>query len=281
MKITLVILVTVLLGCVQGQIFTSYDQLYRTYFAFAPVPLNTTAAKAAGWSPISNTCNNNFGIAYTSVSGGPTETSPAFLYFTSAGQIAGFGARVFTSSWAGYIPSNLIPSFFVPVTGKSNAYDISLMFRSSEYMCSGQKSNYILGDRVSVNNKYEIPQTSDDATSKGWMPGACISEMGTHYSFDLSSGNGKMTWNSSNLLPVMPMYGVHDKNIKAILIASTTWQYTYPIGEYEGPIDNLIMCGNWCSGSGCTFSGTDIWSIFHWFFTDYEEVNCDGATCYN
>jgi len=263
--------------CVNSQIFTSYDQLYRTYFAFAPVPLNTTSAKNSGWSSFTN-CNPNFGIAYSSVPGGPTETSPGFLYFTSAGQIAGFGARVWTSFLAGYIPKGLIPDFFVPVPGKSNAYDISIIFRSSDYMCSGQKSNYVLGDRVYVNNKYVIPLTSDDATTAGWMAGACISEMGTHYSLDLT---GKMTWNASNLLPVMPMYGVHDKNIKAVLIASTTWQYTYPIGEYEGPIDNFIMCGNWCDNSGCTFPGVDLWSIFHWFFTDYTEVNCSGATCYN
>jgi len=272
----LLVLVGVLfvIGNVDSQPFTTYNQLYRTFLIFKTMPLNTTDAEAMGWTAFSGECDPNLGIGYSSGYSGPSETSQGFLYFTMAGQIAGFGARVFTDS----VPVNMIPKYWVPVNGISNAYDISLMFRDPSFMCSGKTSPYVLGDRISINNMFPLPQTSDDATAQGWVAGQCIGEMGIHYSLDITSP-GQMTWNSSTLLPVMPMYGVNDKQIKAILINSASYQYTEPIGEFEGPFTNGLFCLNWCSNSGCTFSGTSIWTTFHWLFTDYKSVSCSGAPC--
>jgi len=270
----LLVLATILIGNVDGQIFKTYDQLYRSFLIFKQMPLNTTTAEAMGWTAFSGVCDPNLGIAYSSGDSGPTETSQGFLYFTMAGQIAGFGARVFSDG----VSLNLIPKYWVPVDGINNTYDISLIFRDPSYMCSGEVSPYVLGDRISINNNIPLPQTSDDATSQGWVAGACITEMGIHYSLDISSP-GMMTWNSSTLLPVMPMYGVDDHQIKAILINSATFQYTEPIGEFEGPFNNAFFCLNWCSDTGCTFSGTDIWTTFHWLFTNYKDVSCAGAPC--
>jgi len=253
---------------------SDYDRMYRTFFMFSQMPLTMPAAINQGWYPFTK-CNNNLGIAFSSSSGGPTKTSPGFLYFTSAGQLAGFGIRVYSSS----VPQNIIPKYWVPVPGQTDQYDISLIFRSSEYMCTNKTNSYILGDQISVGNKYPIPQTSDEATSQGWVAGACIPEMGIHYSLDVTSP-GHMTWNASNLFPVMPMYGVKDKEIKAVSIVTPSWQDTIPFGEFEGPVNNAIFCYNWCPKSGCTFSGTHVWSTFHWLFTDYKEVSCTNAPCW-
>jgi len=254
--------------------FNTYNQLYRTYGAFESMPLNVSVAIAAGWAPISNQCNPLFGIAYASSSSGPGEWSEAFLYFTSAGQLSGFGARV----WDTDVPQYLIPNFWVPVQGKANVYDIAVIFRSSNITCSGQTSPYIMGDRILVNGMFNIPLTSVAAKSAGWVEGACIPWMGTHWAYDLSTKGSPMTWNASTLMPIMPMYGPEDTQIKAVLIASTTVQYTEPLGDFEGPIPNFIMCGNWCD-SNCHFTGTSWWSIMHWFFTDYVNVGCTGASC--
>jgi len=255
--------------------FNTYDRLYRTFFEFAKLPLNTTSAQSMGWSPFSNTCQPGLGQPWSPVSTGPSSTTPGFLYFTSAGQIAGLGARVFSQ----YVPQNLVPDFWRPVQGQSNQYDIGIIFRSNDLLCSGMKSAEVLGDRLFINGITPIPLDSKSATQQGWTEGACINEMGTHYSYDLAGSGGRMTWNSSTLLPVMPMYGVNDYQVKAILIATPSWQYTYPIGSYEGPFNNYLFCFNWCSDSGCTFSGTEVWSTFHWLFTDYKEVQCTGAKC--
>jgi len=272
MRVVLVLLV-IGVSVVMGQIST-YDRLYRTFLMFDVMPLNVSAARSGGWTSFTN-CDPKLGIAYSSVSGGPTEFSPGFLYFTSAGQISGFGARI----WSEYVPQNLVPRFWKPVAGVPGAYDLSISFRKASTMCSGSTNKEVLGDQVSINNDYLIPENSDIATAAGWVMGDCISQMGIHYSFDLNAQHGKMTWNSSSLLPIMPMYGVNDKQIKAVLIATPTYQYTFPLGEFEGPFTNGLFCFNWCPNTGCTFSGTSVWTTFHWLFTNYAEVSCTGAPC--
>eukprot|EP01121_Diplochlamys_sp_Union-15-3_P022494 TRINITY_DN95_c0_g1_i1.p1 TRINITY_DN95_c0_g1~~TRINITY_DN95_c0_g1_i1.p1 ORF type:complete len:305 (+),score=35.28 TRINITY_DN95_c0_g1_i1:67-915(+) len=257
-----------------AQIFTKYDQLYHTFLSFQTMPLNVSEAQSQGWKPMSTVCDPNFGIAYTSVSDGPTNYHPGFLYFTSGGQIAGFGARIWSSS----VPSNLIPNYWRPVPSDAKAYDISVMFRAPSILCSGQTSSYVLGDRVSVNNRYTVPQNSGEAKDQGWVMGNCISRMGIHYSLDLDSP-GNMTWKAESLFPIMPMYGVQDNQIKAVLIATPTFQDVYPFGQFEGPFTNFLFCLNWCSSSGCSWTGSDVWTTFHWLFTDYNEVTCTGAPC--
>jgi len=239
------------------------------------MPLNVSAAVVSGWARYSQSCDPNLGIAYSTESGGPTGFHPSILYFTSGGQIAGFGARAKNSN----IPQNLVPKLWMPVAGQSDLYEIALMFRDPSMLCSGRTDNHVLGTYISINNWFPIPEDRDTATAKGWTQGDCIGEMGIHYSYDLAFGNGTMSWNASNLLPIVPMYGVQDKQIKAILIAVTSWQDTYPFGQFEGPFNNFLFCYNWCPNTGCTFAGADVWSTFHWLFTNYKQVNCLGARC--
>eukprot|EP01089_Gocevia_fonbrunei_P011713 TRINITY_DN2552_c0_g1_i4.p1 TRINITY_DN2552_c0_g1~~TRINITY_DN2552_c0_g1_i4.p1 ORF type:complete len:290 (+),score=40.08 TRINITY_DN2552_c0_g1_i4:40-870(+) len=273
MKQTFSLLVVVLfVGTVYGQI-SAYDKLYRTFVAFDDMPLNSSAAVNLGWSRISKACDPQRGIAYSSESGGPTAGSPSVLYFTTGGQIAGFGARIKSD----HIPKNQIPKFWIPVEGTQNSYDLSLMFRDPSMLCSGKTDDHVLGTYISINNVFVLPEDSNAATKQGWIEGNCIGEMGIHYSYDLESP-GNMTWKTENLLPILPMYGVEDKLIKAILIATPTWQDTYPFGQFEGPFTSSLFCFNWCANTGCTFQ-SDIWSTFHWLFTDYTKVTCTGARC--
>eukprot|EP01088_Endostelium_zonatum_P009760 TRINITY_DN2306_c0_g1_i1.p1 TRINITY_DN2306_c0_g1~~TRINITY_DN2306_c0_g1_i1.p1 ORF type:complete len:280 (-),score=45.74 TRINITY_DN2306_c0_g1_i1:40-879(-) len=269
----------VVLACVSvcyGQ-FSTYNQLYRTFLSFKKQPLTLQDAQNQGWTAFNGQqCKSGFGIAYSSSSSGPTEFSSGFLYFTPAGQISGFGVRVYSS----YVPQNLIQAgYFIPVQGVNNAYDLSVIFRRNSDACSSSSSPLVLGDRLLVNGVYSIPLNSSSARAAGWVEGACIKEMGTHWSLDTTQ-NGSMSWNSSNLFPLMPMYGPQDGQIKAVLIPTPSWQYTFLTGgEYEGPFTNSLMCLNWCTNSDCTFSGTHVWTTMHWLFTDYTQVTCDGAKC--
>jgi len=273
------LLVLVALVCVSACYaqFNTYNQLYRTFLEFKKQPLTLKDAENQGWTPFNGrTCRNGLGIAYSPYSTGPTEFSPTFLYFTPAGQISGIGTRVYSR----YVPQNLVQDgYWVPVPGQDDTYDISLIFRRSYDTCSYSTSPYTLGDRLLVNGAMSIPLNSTDATAKGWVEGACIKEMGTHWSWDTTQ-NGSMSWNSSNLFPVMPMYGPEDGLIKAVLIPTPSLQYTFLSGgEYEGPFTNGLMCLNWCTTSQCTFSGTHVWTTLHWLFTDYTQVTCTGAKC--
>jgi len=263
------------LAILTEQQISNYNQLYRTFLIFDEMPLTVPAAQAAGWSQVTGTtCDNTLGgIPYTN--GGIYDDNSGFLYFTAGGQISGFGARLYSDS----VPQNLVPDFWVPVDGYSNTYDISLIFRNSSVLCSGDViKNEVLGSHISINNKIPIPENSLLATAVGWVEGNCISRMGIHYAYDLNAP-GKMSWNSSSLVPVMPMYGPIDRQLKAILINTPTWQDTEPVGEWEGPFTNGLFCYNWCSSSDCTFSPSSVWSTMHWLFTDYSIVNCTGAKC--
>jgi len=182
--------------------------------------------------------------------------------------------RVFSS----HVPIDLVPTWWMPVSGLTDVYDLIISFRDQSYMCSGKMSSLVLGDRLVINNYYRMPETGRAASGLNWNAGACIPEMGIHYSYDVST-NGPMSWNASTLLPVMPMFGVNDDQIKAVLIATPTFQTVEPFGEFEGPFINPLMCLNWCEDTGCTFAGTTFWTTMHWLFTDYHDVSCTGAKC--
>ncbi len=111
-----------------------------------------------------------------------------------------------------------------------------------------------------VNNRgqldFQIPLTANSATRKGFMKGACIGGMGTHYSFDLANRRGQMTWLANNLFPLMPMYDV-DGSITAMLLPSISRQQTfdlYNVNQQDAVvIPNNLMCANW-------------WYVEHFFF---------------
>jgi len=218
------------------------------------------------------------GIAYAQSddNSGPSSSAPITLYYTSAGQLSGYGVRVY-----GQPPASLVPNFWVPATDDDDAYDINVIFRNSSIICSGQfdDQNPVLGDQVSINNQFNIPLNSTDAKNAGWVMGNCIPEMGIHYAYDLNAP-GSQTWNVSSLVPTLPMYNPEDGYINAVLVSIPNAQLYEPLGEWEGPFLPSIFCGNWCRLSGCDFSGeANVFSTLHLMFRDPSLNDCDGAPC--
>jgi len=141
------------------------------------------------------------------------------------------------------------------------------------------EQNPVLGDQVSINNQFTIPLTSDEATKAGWVMGDCIPDMGIHYAYDLNEP-GSQTWNTSSLVPALPMYNPENGYINAVLVSIPDLQVYEPFGEWEGPFLPSMFCGNWCSQSGCDFSSqATVFSTLHLFFRDPHLNDCTGAPC--
>jgi hypothetical protein len=248
--------------------------LYRTFLIFSPQPLTVKDAQSQGWIQFSAGCDPKLGIAYSQGDqSGPTLSNSAILYFTSGGQIAGFGTRV----W-GQPPSSLVGNFWKPVNGQDGVYDISIAFRNSSMMCSGKRSTDVLGDQVSINQFFNIPLSMAGAAKAGWVEGDCIPEMGIHHAYDLNAP-GNQTWNISSLVPVLPMYNSETKAISAILFWMPDVQRVEPFGDWEGPFPPFIFCKNWCADSGCKFGGVNFFTTMHWMFTDPSKNTCSKARC--
>jgi len=196
--------------------------------------------------------------------------------YTNAGQIAGFGVRVFDA-----MPSNLIGQFWLPVSGQSNQFDIFVTFR--ENMCSTSWQSEPLGTVVRVNGQFDVPLNSSAAQDAGWYAGNCIGKMGTHWAYDLSVGNNQMTWDANTMMPIMPMYLSHDYGeIHAVLIAVPAIERIEPVGDFEGPFTRGLFCYNFCSADSTpcgNFQNVKAWTTMHWLFFDPTAATCDNAVC--
>lgn len=247
--------------------------LYRTFLVFADQPLNVSDALSAGWSSIDyDYCDPNFGIAFSA--GTPSAKNTPILYFTAGGQLAGFGERVF-----GQPPQALIDAGFWRYVS-DEVYDIIISTRDTSLMCSGDTDPYnpYLGDRLMINQQFEIPLTMSDAENAGWVMGNCITKMGIHHAYDLNAP-GSQTWNVSSLVPVLPMYNADTQAVSAVLFWMPDLQDIEPLGEWEGPFIPSLFCKNWCSDSGCNFDGVTVFTTNHWMFTDPDLNTCGNAPC--
>jgi hypothetical protein len=250
------------------------DRLLRTFLSMAAEPLTMKDAIQQGWKQL-RACDPKYGIPFGN-GGDPGRNDPQILYFTASGHFAGFGPRVWGVPSAG-----LAAAFYNPVSGTNNQFDLILSTRPTSAMCDpNYQSTEIFGTQLTLGQQLNIPLDSASATQAGWQQGRCISKMGTHYSFDLQS-KGTMTWISTNLAPVMPMYNPNTNKISAVLFNVPWGQLTFPIGEWEGPFPNSLMCLNWCDKltPGCTFPGVSFWSTMHWMLTDPSQNSCDKAVC--
>eukprot|EP01116_Phalansterium_solitarium_P004187 TRINITY_DN150_c0_g1_i1.p2 TRINITY_DN150_c0_g1~~TRINITY_DN150_c0_g1_i1.p2 ORF type:complete len:278 (+),score=86.93 TRINITY_DN150_c0_g1_i1:73-906(+) len=266
---------TVLLvaGIALGNAISIGDRLLNGYTEYSPMPTNVASAKKAGWSVYNKTCDPNLGIPWSAQPGGPVDSYPITLYFTSGGQIAGIGVTAY-----GDLPQNLIDLGFWQQVD-DGVFTISVTFRTSG-LCDGSHSPDVLGQNMTVNANsiaFPLPTTSDDATANSWIRGSCISTMGTHYFYDVSTP-GTMSYVAANLLPVVTMF--NDTTINAIFFASPIVQQgLLSRNGWDGlPLPDLAMCYNWCD-SKCTWSDTDFWSTMHIFMNDYTTVLCDGGNC--
>jgi len=247
------------------------DRLLRTFGVFKQQPLTVDDATSQGWAAFTD-CNQ-FGIGYAKGSG-PTRGDSAILYFTSGGQLSGFGSRMWGSP-----PESLVPDYWIPVEdADDNSYDLIIQTRDPSMVCSGATDSNLLGDRISVNGVLDIPLDMSDAQSAGWVEGNCIPKMGIHHAYDLNTP-GQNSWNASSLVPVLPMFNPATGAISAVLLASSQAQHFEPVGDWEGPFINMLMCKNWCANTGCTFPGVALWTTMHWLFEDPSLNQCTGAKC--
>jgi len=246
------------------------DQLLRTFPQFISPPIILEGALEAGWMPYQQTCNPILGFPYY------MWPDPISLLFTAAGQIAGFGVRIL-----GNVSTQLIEAgYLIPVQGKPSAYDIFVVTRSSEFLCSGSNAPETIGDRLLINGRFPIELTAAAATANGWMSGMCMPQMGIHYSTDINKP-GQNTWNAATLNPVIPLYSAQTGHIDGLLINTWNWQDSSmePYGVWEQGITTPQFCMNWCANSGCHFNGVQQWNTLHWYFTNPTQISCTGAPC--
>jgi len=249
------------------------DRLLRTFILFKQQPLTASDATSQGFVKFTSSCTR-FGYGYASSSSGPSKSNSAFLYFTSGGQLAGFGSRMWGSA-----PAALVSQGYWMDTGLGDgSYDIVVQTRDPSMICSGATDNNKLGDRLVINGHMTIPTTKPAAQSVGWVEGNCIPKMGIHHAYDLNQPSSQ-TWNASSLVPILPMYSPQSGHVTAVLIASPDAQRIEPFGDWEGPFINSLFCKNWCANTGCTFPGVTLWTTMHWLFEDPTTNTCNGAKC--
>eukprot|EP00620_Florenciella_sp_RCC1587_P017994 CAMPEP_0182569192 /NCGR_PEP_ID=MMETSP1324-20130603/9898_1 /TAXON_ID=236786 /ORGANISM="Florenciella sp., Strain RCC1587" /LENGTH=334 /DNA_ID=CAMNT_0024783433 /DNA_START=26 /DNA_END=1027 /DNA_ORIENTATION=+ len=248
------------------------DRLSRAYTKYVEQPITVDAAVAAGFAPLTGTCDPDLGIAYTA-GGTVDDDTPATLYYDTAGQLSGVGTDVYSSWSAGSPKQGLVDAkYFEKVD--DNRYHIAVAVR--EDPCNAETtSTYPVGDRLVVKGAdVVLPTTEASAIEQGWMKGSCFDGMGTHYFKDLSSTDSSMTWVAENLLPVVVMFD-NEGDFNAIFFASTVVQQGLfgPNNWEPVPLPNGQMCGNFCD-EDCTFSDTSIWSTMHFYFNDPEAMKC-------
>jgi hypothetical protein len=257
------------------------DRLLRTFLVFKQIPLTLSSARAAGFSNYdyygnrNTSCHDLTGIVVTNGGGAPGRTDQHMLVYNINGQLSGFGVR----AWG---LDSSYPFWWQAPTDRL-ARDLFLTFRSG--LCNTQaNSSLVLGDSLTVNSKFSIPLTRAAAIANGFVRGNCIGKMGSHFWYDIKTP-GTMTWDATNLLPVLPMYlddGPNAGHIQAVLIASPRFQWTEPVGMYEGPFTNGIFCKNSCKAdqAACSnFKNSGPWATMHWEFNDPAQATCVNAPC--
>jgi len=247
------------------------DRLVRTYLFYETLPITETDAINQGWISYS-ACDKNLGTPYTDsgYSTGPTKGYPVTLYYTGAGQLAGLGVEHFGAPVSG------LETFFQPT--ENGTYRITLSFRSGGDLCGTQKYGESIGNQIVVDQgslDLSIPLNETTAAAAKWTKGACLAEMGTHWSYDLKSAP-TMSWKSANLLPVVTMYNEQaGGGISSVFITTPNLQYTEPLGPWEGPLPSMFMCDNWCSDD-CSWD-VSFWNTFHFFLDDRSLNTCPTA----
>lgn len=262
-------------------------KMEQTYLGYKDLPIGAQALKTQGWTQHKGKCDPHFGFVWTEDASGPTKRMPLKLYTTAAGQPSGVGVIMFgygkkplpdeQQHWASEQP-------LVGPPPTSDVVHVDVAFRIGDIMCSGEVSGDDIGDVLIVNpagKAKKLPLTEDEASGDGWHPGSCFNGMGWHYFFDTKVGGGKLSWQASNLFPVVVMY--HEGKINSIFFASMNNQVSIPFiasNEWEHiALTDSQMCANTCD-KDCTFAGTAAWSTMHIFFNDHSQVTCPaGLKC--
>jgi len=243
------------------------DRLVRTALLYHNLPITTEDAVSAGWVNVTS-CDENLGITFVnSGTNNPSKTHPIFLFFSSGGQITGVGMAHFGA------PITSLEQYWQSFT--DGTYRITVSFRPSGDLCSGAVFDEDIGTQLVVNQgsvDWSLPLSETAATEAMWTKGGCIGGMGTHWSYDLDTAP-QMSWQSANLFPVVTMYNEQaGGGVSAFFITTPKLQFSEPLGPWEGPIPDFLMCKNWCS-SNCTWD-VSFFNTLHFYLDDHNLNTC-------
>jgi len=258
----------------------------------------TSAAKAAGWTG-KGACVPGLGVEWFPVGGASSRENPLSAYLTPAGQLAGVKITIFGSSGAfgdafdgpAALGNMVSQGYYIPVSGAANTWEMSVSFRPAADVCSESKLAADIGDRVIINQHTiakSIPMTKAEAQQEGWQPGSCMTQMGQHHFYDLEKGP-EMTFQTGNLLPVTPMYGLPDGKINAIFFSSPACQddtgkaENWDVFPGNCALPAWGMCANFCN-KDCPASMVDAtpwqtpqkttnYATYHVFFNTAKGAN--------
>lgn len=295
MRTSTILAVVAALVCLSGTsaspLVTSIGNgLWHTFGFEMVLPVNVTEAESQGWAKMSD-CDADQGILYAYSSAGATTTKPLELFFTAGGQVAGARVTIFGSSDTSSIgnaaqPQLIKKGYWIPVSGEDKTWYMSVSFRDSEAMCSGELYSDMIGDRIVINQgslNHNVPLTARDAEAAGYAPGSCMKTMGQHWMLDLELGNGELSWVEGNLQPVVPMYYPPniDGTIHAIFFTTPVAQpgsALFGHGDWETPaLTASLMCQNFCA-SDCHWT-TWFWSTMHIYFnSNWKIAQCPGGS---
>jgi len=240
----------------------NWDRVLHTYFAFSPLPLTAMNATEEGWEPTS-TCDSSVGVRYTKGGSAPSSTFPLTVYFTGGGQLAGFGVVISDT------PADPVSDFWLQTDEGTYELIVSTRNASEQDLCSTAQSPEPVGDSLIVAQQaaaFPVPLYESDAAAQQWTNGSCLPKMGQHWAWDVT---GEMTWNTSTLMPVMPMYW--GGSLQTVLLNTPHLELTWPIGSFEGPFSSTLFCLNFCGD--CQFP-TSGWATMHFFLRDPSLVHC-------
>jgi len=267
--------------------------LWRTFnlalMGDAPaLPLTTADALSQGWVLSNAQCDNTLGYLYTQNSATPQKSTPLSIYYTAGGQVSGLAVNIFGS---GAAPDSLVDQgFWIPVANTKDEWTLSVSFRApgASIMCNtSYTSSDILGDRIVINPStisYSLPLTAADAYCENWTSGSCMTTMGEHWFYDLSTAPFQ-SWESQNLLPVVTMFYPPDMTgtISTIFFTTPVAQpgadyVLYKPGDWETPaLSPSEMCENYCN-STCTWPGVSKWSTMHIYLnSQWSTITCPNG----
>jgi len=242
------------------------DRLTFNAEVYNSIPLTSQDAMD-DWQPLGDgSCIPYLGIPYMSKDVDyPDSHHPLIPYYTPGGYLTGIGIEHFGT------PADNMEDFWVGPNGAGN-YRMVVTFREPDQVCSDATLYEVIGTQLVINQdstSYWIPINDTGATAANFTTGSCIQGMGYHWSYDLA-GAPVMTWLKANLLPIVPMYNAGQ--LSAFFFATPNVQTPWPLGDWEGPIPDILMCKNWCS-SKCDFD-TWFWSTLHFYVSDPALDNC-------
>ena len=132
-------------------------------------------------------CDSNIGVMWADTKSGASKTHPVQLLFTSAGQFAGMRVTIYGDSSTSGVgnaaqPQLIQEGFWIPQSGASETWYITMSTRPASQMCSGEVQSAMLGTQIVLNQdtglNFAVPLSAREAQAQGYAAGACIPHMG-------------------------------------------------------------------------------------------------------